>query len=167
MKRCAVFFMVVSWCIGTPVLNASPESDRDEILRAVVQDVLTNPRLKRRRELYSSPGDAKFVLVSDPSDGIPWPTNLSITINGYELVSIPEGGGKWDNSKPPLLGIKLNAFDLSRTPTLSSAPVEVSIFNAGGWGRQAVIIIGGCSLYYVPKKEGTKWIVELDGYYCT
>lgn len=44
---------------------------------------------------------------------------------------------------------------------LFKAPIEITILNGGG--TKDGIIMGGCSVYYVPNREGDHWTVKYSG----
>jgi len=156
--------MSVLW-FEAAVTSASPESDREEVLRAVIQDVLTNNDLKEPREFYGTSGDRRLALVSISDYGVPWPTNFHAALDGYDVVLIQEQERKTDRTEPHLLGIRIEVFDLSkrvdRSKRLASVPVQIAILNAGGQGDRPVT--GACSVYYSAMKEGEKWIVRYEG----
>jgi hypothetical protein len=62
-------------------------------------------------------------------------------------------------SQRRVLGVRLDKFDLKQKKAeLFDTPIKVSLLNAGGTANGAVI--GGCTVYYVPKRGGKHWIVE-------
>jgi hypothetical protein len=165
--RSSILSILSMALLVTGNLRASPESDRDEILRAVLQDVVTNGFLKATRDFYGNPGDTNLALVSDATYGVSWPTNFNPGLPGFATCFVSAGNKGPDASAPHRLGIRIDVFDLSKRPEAHipagdrGAPVAVTIYNAGGHGKEAVI--GGCSVYYLPKRQGNKWIVKCLG----
>src|SRR5262249_21290360 len=128
-----------------------------EILQAVITDVLTNPDLKSTREFYGTAKDKTFALVDHEKLG--WPRKFNPETHGYKLVIVKND--PFVNSRR-VLGIRLDKFDLKqKKAALFNAPIEVSLHNAGGSANGAVI--GGCLVYYVPKRVGKRWTVECVG----
>ena len=61
-----------------------------------------------------------------------------------------------------VLGIRLDKVDLKQMQAgLFDAPIRVCLFNAGGSANGGVI--GGCSVYYEPKRVGKRWTVSYQG----
>src|SRR5262245_15213522 len=58
-------------------------SDQEQILDAIIRDVLESDFLKDVRADYGTPGDKQVALVSHGDYGVPWP-------EGYRPVA-PEG----------------------------------------------------------------------------
>src|SRR5262245_15359921 len=58
-------------------------SDKEQILDAILRDVLESDFLRGIRDTYGTPGDRQVALVSNPRRGIPWP-------EGYVPV-LPQG----------------------------------------------------------------------------
>lgn len=134
--------------------------DRDDvkaILQAVLKDVLTNPDLKGTHEFYGTAADGTVVL----SDGgeVGWPAGFRPETPGYRLV--PAARDPFVRQRR-VLGVRLDRFDLAKKPGgLFDTPIEVCVLNVGGSADGGVI--GGCSVYYVPKRVGKGWTVELQG----
>jgi hypothetical protein len=135
-----------------------PLSDEvKEILQAVIADVLTNPDLKKTREFYGTEKDRTLTLVDTAELG--WPKAFCPETHGYKLVQ-PQRDPFVNGRR--VLGIRLDKFDLKQKKAdLSNAPLEICIINAGGSANGAVI--GGCLVYYAPKREGDRWTVECVG----
>jgi len=130
-------------------------SDVEQILHAVVKDVLTNRELKQTREFYGTPGDKHFIL-EDGSD-VFWAKWFRPRVPGFELIDPAEI--EVDNESPHVLGIRIDHFDLKgKSHSPFSAPIAICISNAGGGANGQVI--GGCTVYYSPKRQGKGWSVE-------
>lgn len=144
--------------------------DKELILDAVLHDVLNNPDLKDTREFYGTAGDRRIALVTDHDYGIPWPAGYQPVLPGWTVIRV-EWGADPDPTELRLLGIRIHKFSEKNKEQVSEknkeqaklldSPIEVAIFNAGGYKNGAVM--GGCSVYYRPKQVGGKWIVELAG----
>jgi hypothetical protein len=164
MKKSAQMFLAtlfLSACRVGSAPEASAQSDKDELLRAMVHDVITNPALQHTREVYGTPGDRKLALVSNSKCGIPWPTNFNPQVDGYQVVTVLEDDKNRDWSGPHILGIRIDRLDFAgerQRPNSPGAPLQITVLNAGGVGTQAVM--GGCVVYYNPKKHNAKWSVE-------
>jgi hypothetical protein len=131
----------------------------EQILRAIVTDVLTNPDLKSEREFYGTPADKTLALVDCKEFG--WPKGFNPNTHGYHLVEL--------NSDPfanqnRVLGIRIDKFDLKQGKIgPMDTPITVVVYNAGGSANGAVL--GGCQVSYVPKRVGKRWTVEAHGYF--
>jgi hypothetical protein len=127
-----------------------------ELLQAIITDVLTNPDFKHMREFYGTAKDKTFTLVDTE---VGWPKKLCPETHGYKLVEVPQD--PFVNPRR-ILGIRLNKFDLKQKKAdLGDAPIEISLINAGGSANGAVI--GGCQVYYEPKRVNIRWTVECVG----
>jgi hypothetical protein len=61
-----------------------------------------------------------------------------------------------------ILGIRLDKFVLKQEKAdVFDTPIEICLFNAGGTANG--VVIGGCTVYYIPKRDGKKWTVECAG----
>ena len=61
-----------------------------------------------------------------------------------------------------MLGIRLDKFDLKKKKSHPlGGPIEICLFNAGGNANGGVI--GGCSIYYWPRRDGQRWTVDFLG----
>jgi hypothetical protein len=138
-------------------------SVQELILDAVLNDLVSNPDLKDDREFYGVPGDKRIALVTNPQYGIPWPETYKPCLDGFTVLHIRRDAKDNDRAKKPrMLGVRINKMDLQqRQGGIWDAPVEITILNAGG--TKDGIIMGGCSVYYVPKLEGGRWTVEYAG----
>lgn len=171
--RLLVLMLVASLAVGcarsarTPAAAPGPSvatsqssrSDRDQILDALVRDVLVNDFLNDIRADYGTSGNKQVALVSSGRYGIPWPEDYRPRAPaGYEVRRVVEGtGGRED--QPRMLGVRIDRFDLNQKGTeLYREPIQVTLLNAGGTKNGAVA--GGCSVYYVPVRKGASWEVE-------
>jgi hypothetical protein len=141
-------------------------SPKEQILDAVLQDVLTNTGLQDTREFYGTAGDKKVALVSNRDYGEPWPAKYRPDLPGWTVSRVEEGDAR-DRNKPHLLGIRIDKFseDDKEQGGPFDAPIAVTVMNVGGDRNGDVIaaVIGGCSVYYTPKQVDDKWIVEFGG----
>jgi hypothetical protein len=152
---------------GQPGEMAHPEttplarSEEEQILDAVLQDILTNPRFKDDREFYGTPGDKRVALVSDDDYGVPWPKQYRPTLTGYTFCRV--SAIRTDPDDVRVLGVRLDKyFGEGVAPVFPmSPPVAVCLFNAGG--RKNGDAGGGCHYYYTPKKVADGWTVEFEG----
>jgi hypothetical protein len=61
-----------------------------------------------------------------------------------------------------MLGVRIDKMNLEQKDSgLYNAPIEITILNGGG--TRDGIVQGGCSVYYMPKREGDHWIVKCSG----
>lgn len=105
--------------------------------------------MKESREFYGTAKDKTLALVDGHTVG--WPKDFQPATHGYRIVQP-------DSFTPRrVLGMRLDKFDLKQ----QKPPIEVSIVNAGGSANGGVI--GGCSVYFVPKRVGNRWTVEFNG----
>jgi len=104
-----------------PAIRLPQTKDVKEILRVVVTDILTNPKLKSSRDFYGTPGDKGIAMI----DGeFAWTKKVPPT--GFQLRRPYDGFG----SQSRLLGLTLEGFDLKKDP--AEAHVQVDFYNAGG-----------------------------------
>jgi hypothetical protein len=137
--------------------DAVPATDKmKEILRAVLEDVLYNPQLKKVRDFYGTPGNKKLVLAD--GNRIAWPRGYKPEIPGFELV---ESKPDPFSNRPHLLGIRPGSIDKNLSETeLNEDAIEVQIFNAGGSANG--VVCGSVNLSYSLQRVGKKWIVKLE-----
>jgi hypothetical protein len=140
-----------------------PSNDEvKEILQAIIKHVLTDPDLRDTRDFYGTARDKTFTLTDGGVFGgkqIGWPKEFIPETHGFKLVQVRRDPFA---DQRRILGIRLDKFDLKQGKTdLFDAPIEVCLFNAGGSANGAVI--GGCTVYYVPKRVGKRWTVECTG----
>lgn len=155
---------------GRPVPEAEPppatppelliDAKRRAILQAVLADVLTNPELQSTRAFYGTPADRTVVLAEDLR--FAWPAAFLPDLAGYKRLDA--SNDPFENRRR-ILGIDLRRFDVdatsARRETQLGGPIEVCLFNAGGTANGGTI--GGCSVYYVPKRIDGRWTVEYTG----
>ena len=144
---------------SAPVPALAARSDKELVLDAIVRDVLESDFLKDVRASYGTPGDRRVALVSNASYGIPWPQDYRpVAPEGYEVRRVAEGAAGAED-QPRMLGIRIDKFDVGqREAGLFRESIEITVMNAGGWKNGD--IVGGCSVYYVPAREGNGWAVE-------
>lgn len=145
--------------IPTVAISPSARSDRDQILDALVQDVLVSHFLNDIRAGYGTPGDKQIALVSNSHSGVPWPEDYQPLVPaGYEVRRVTEGTGIRED-QPHMLGIRIDKLDLDQKATeLYREPIQITLLNAGGTKNGNVA--GGCSVYYVPVRKEGGWEVE-------
>jgi hypothetical protein len=137
-----------------------PDSDDvRQILQAVLTHVLTSKDLEKTRAFYGTPGDTKFAIADSLTVALP--KSFRPAVPGYTLVEAPSHC-EFDGPRPHLLGISLTKFRLDQKKAVfRDAPIEVVISNFGGTANGAVI--GGCTVYYAPRREGKRWAVDCLG----
>ncbi len=129
-----------------------------QLLQAIVEDVLTNPELKDTRAFYGTPEDKQFALVDGAT--VAWPEWFEPSAPGYKIHR--DGSRRLCFFERRLLGISLHKFSLKEKKAgPENAPIEVVVSNAGGSANGAVI--GGCTVSYAPRREGNRWVVEFHG----
>jgi hypothetical protein len=144
---------------SAPVPAPAVRSDKEQILDAIVRDVLESDFVKDVRADYGTPGDKRVALVSNATYGIPWPEDYRPVVpEGYEMRRAAEGGGGAED-QPRMLGIRIDKLDLGqKEPGLFRESIEITLMNAGGTKNGG--IMGGCSVYYIPARKGDSWVVE-------
>lgn len=141
--------------VPKPPVQLPDTEDVRQILRAVVESVLTDRHLKSTRDFYGTPKAGKFVLNMSQ---IRWPKNVDPKVGGYTQVEQP---GKCQfNFQNRLMGIRLDQFEWDGKKAVKEFTIEVVISNVGGQTNGAVI--GGCFASYTAKREGKRWVVQLD-----
>ena len=135
------------------------KSDKEQVLNAILQDVLESDFLKEVRADYGIEGRKEVALVSNADYGAPWPDNFCPVLpEGYQVRRVTEGsfGGQ---DQPRLLGIRIDKFSIDKTEVeLFRETIVITVMNAGGTKNGG--IIGGCSVYYVPVRKEGGWVVE-------
>jgi hypothetical protein len=133
------------------------------ILDAILKDVVSNPTLKHEREFYGIRGDKQIALVTNSHYGIPWPKTYQPRLDGFTVRRVRgDAEDEKSDEKPRMLGVRIDKMNLKQKDAgLFNAPIEITILNGGG--TKDGIIMGGCSLYYIPKGEGDHWTVEYSG----
>ena len=90
------------------------------------------------------------------------PAGFRPDLHGYRLVTSRPGPLARREKTNRVLGVRIDRFEPGAKPKgVLEGPLEACLFNAGGSANGAVI--GGCSVYYVPKRVGNKWVVEFAG----
>jgi len=134
--------------------------DTKAILQAVLSDVLTNKDLAHSREFYGTDAD-KTILLSNTGSW-EWPAGFRPELHGFKLVTSRPGPFAPRAKRNRVLGVRLDRFEPdAKTKGILEGPIEICLFNAGGTANGAVI--GGCSVYYAPKRVGNKWAVNFLG----
>jgi hypothetical protein len=135
--------------------------DQEQVLNALLRDVLTSPSLKKSRAYYGTSGGRKVALVTNQSRGVPWPATYRPDLPGWTvscLDKIPEQYLKG----PHLLGIRIDKcfHEPKDGAGKSRTTLVVTILNVGG--DEGGPRIGGCILYYLIEKVDGKWAVGLS-----
>jgi hypothetical protein len=166
MRKAALFILaaaVVS-CGGKEKPKQTPKED--QILAAVVRDVLCGDNNKAAREFYGTEGDHTVILLNGESR---WPQGFTPMVKDFTFVF---GRGDQIASEDSLnrrLAIRLDRFDLTtpvkHDPKLDlmgwNGPIKVTILNGGGTANGGVI--GGQSTWYSFEKKGDSWTVSFNG----
>lgn len=137
--------------------------ERNQILDALLSDILKHPRHEHVREFYGSQIN-RVVLVTNTNYGIPWPDDYQPRLPAWGVTRAIEGEAI-DLQLPRRLGVRIDRFALRNSSTASSpldnAPIAVTVFNAGGTSNDAAI--GGCLIYFDIKRVDGTWCVEFAG----
>jgi hypothetical protein len=144
------------------------------ILDAALADILANPELADTRAFYGSGGTTVlYDLATFPPGYVP-------TVPGYQFAVMPPRL-KVAYDAPRALTVDLRWF--RGRPTLPPQPgedpleanrayrdrhrdwqgVELCVFNGGGGGKERVLPIGGCSVYYDVRFDAGLWKVTFKG----
>jgi hypothetical protein len=110
------------------------------VLRDVVADLLTNPRLKGLRDYYGTPGDKRLALLD--SDAWAWPKGWQPPVQGFRVT--PR-----DRTGPRLLGLRV---DGSRWQEGQGGTITLTLINAGGAANGPAA--GSCTLRYAARPAG-------------
>lgn len=127
----------------------------EQVLQAIVKDLLTNPELKSYREFKNRAGKMKFRL--EDGANVAWPDWFNPTVSGYARDSRDLS----DPDDPELnpghtLVIRLDKFDLSQGKSeIFNTPIVVSFHNPA--------FIRGLSVYFALKRDRNRWDVEFHG----
>jgi len=141
-------------------------ADQRAIFDALLHDVLTDPDFKDSREFYGTAGDQQFALVCNENSGVLWPEWYIPSVEGFESSRVIEGAPT-DDSRPRLLGIRLDKFNVGEEPNddgyrLLDGQIQITLLNAGGTGGDS-IRTGGCNVFYDANYDRGKWIVQCKG----
>jgi hypothetical protein len=128
----------------------------------VVRDALTNPALAEVRLDYADRGDTRFALVNNRGRGLLWPEGYTPAVPGYTALPPVEEGEARDDRQPPLLGLRLDKYDLAAPDdNPHSGQIVVYVLHAGGRkGREETQILSGTRLHYRAKLDGKRWVAE-------
>jgi hypothetical protein len=140
--------------------SSLPKSKKTEqILNAILNDVLTSPGLKSSRTFYGTPKDRTFTL--EDTSKVAWPAWFRPSIPGFKRIHLdPENLPPFQNK---VLGIAIDRWDMSpKHGEASDVEIKIHIFNAGGEENGAVV--GACFISYVAFQKGGKWGVQCTGW---
>jgi hypothetical protein len=105
-------------------------------------------------------GDKRFALIDDKEHSQSWPTDFKALVKGYEQCQENTRDHN-RRDKPPLLGIRLDKFDLAQViDNPFDGNVVVSVSNVGGCKGSEELPIGGTSIYYLTDRTKDGWRVE-------
>ena len=118
----------------------------------------------RGSAMYASKSSSmkRLALVSNDNYGVPWPSTYEPDVTGYTIIRTSETNIV-DPSSVRVLGVRIDEFPesiTSRTDPLCLR-VAVTLMNAGGSKNGG--IIGGCSVFYAPKRVKGRWGVTCEG----
>ena len=134
--------------------------DTKAILQVVLDHLLTSKDIASSRQFYGTEAD-RTILLSNTGKWA-WPDGFRPDLHGYKPVTGRPGPfaprAEWNR----VLGVRIDRFEPDAKPKGPlGGPIEVCLFNAGGEANGSVI--GGCFVYYVPKRVDGKWTVEFAG----
>jgi len=124
------------------------ETTLQEMLPALVADILKNPRLKSTRDFYGSPNDKRLALVN--SSAFPWPVDFWLDVGDHQLSKAERKGKR-------LLGIRIDA---SQNVANDKHAITLTLLNVGGTENGAVP--GGGTIHYIARRARDGWTVELS-----
>ena len=134
--------------------------DAKAILQAVLSDLLTSKDIADSRKFYGTEAD-RTILLSNTGH-CEWPEGFRPDLHGYNLVTSRPGPFAPRSKRNRVLGVRLDRFEPDAKPMGPfNTSIVVCLFNAGGSANGAVI--GGCFVFYVPKRVDNKWVVEFTG----
>jgi hypothetical protein len=126
------------------------QSALEEMLPAVVADILKNPRLKATRDFYGTPDDKRFALVG--SGEFAWPDEFLVNLADHKRCP-PERQGK------RLLAIRVDRYQ-EPTKENDKHALTVTLRNVGGNENGAVV--GSGTIHYTARQVDGAWKVELS-----
>ena len=134
--------------------------DAKAILQAVLSDLLTSKDIADSRKFYGTEAD-RTILLSNTGHW-EWPEGFRPDLHGYNLVTSRPGPFAPRSKRNRVLGVRLDRFEPDAKPMGPfNTSIVVCLFNAGGSANGEVI--GGCFVFYVPKRVDNKWVVEFTG----
>jgi len=122
----------------------------EELLPAVVADILKNPRLKSTRDFYGTAADKRFALIN--SGVFAWPAELPVNLADYKRCQ-PDRQGK------RLLAIRVDRYQ-EPTKENDRHVLTVTLRNEGGNENGAVV--GSGTIHYTARQVDGAWKVELS-----
>jgi hypothetical protein len=137
-------------------------SDKEEILDAVLQDLINNPQLKSTREFYGTAEDKAVALVTFPASGVPWPSDYQPVLTGWTVsrVSRVEEAEQVADS-PRRLGVMIDGVsEESGGRGVVGSRIAVNVLNAGGSSNGGAF--GSCWVVYSAKKVDGNWVVKCE-----
>jgi hypothetical protein len=134
--------------------------DTKAILQAVLDHLLSSKDIASSRQFYGTEAD-RTILLSNTGKWA-WPDGFRPDLHGYKPVTGRPGPfalrAEWNR----VLGVRIDRFEPDAKPKGPlGGPIEACLFNAGGEANGSVI--GGCFVYYVPKRVDGKWTMEFAG----
>ncbi|MDB9741933.1 hypothetical protein OAB00_03670 [Akkermansiaceae bacterium] len=144
----------------------------NQILTAMVHDVLFSNETKGAREFYGTDGDKTVILLNGSGldqKPVKWPAGFKPKIEGFTFILGHKDGVLGSEDHDRRLAIRLDRFstdpvkgvDAKKHPFWDKSPIRISIQNGGGTKNGAVI--GGQTTWYSFTKKGQNWVVQNEG----
>jgi hypothetical protein len=130
-------------------------SDRDALLAAVVQDLLTHSDYRHVIDDYGVPGAKEYALATNSE--VPWPEGFASPVPGYKLHWLRLGVDEpLDSEKPALACISLSKLQFD--PNRDKFDDESTARGSKGGG-----FLGGCTVWYDYRRAAGRWEVVCAG----
>ncbi len=140
-----------------PAVVLPDNDDVQQILKAVVENILTDPDFKLR-DLYGTNGDKKFALDNDAQ--IRWPKNFAATIAGHTQHQFEPGECR--SFQPRVLGLRLDGFGWDgKKANVKEVSIDVVVHNVGG-NINGLSPGRGCHVLYTARRDGKRWVVQCE-----
>jgi len=137
-----------------PAVELPNTVEMKELLQAILLRVMTDPKLKECRDLYST--DRTFALID--GSNLRWPKRFRPDIPDYQR-RIPESSENCFYFKPRLLALHVDSYFRERNPKddREERHVWLHISNVGGgtWVRPQLI---ECVAY----RRGDEWVIRCE-----
>ena len=172
MKVITILALLLSSIPSHAEEKPKEDSKANQILSAVVRDVLFSAENKGARAFYGTNGDKTVILLNGSGldqKPVKWPAGFKPKIEGFTFILGHKEGVLESDDYDRRLAIRLDRFSTEPTKEADAkkhsfwdkSPIRISIQNGGGTKNGAVI--GGQTTWYSFSEKGEKWVVQNEG----
>jgi hypothetical protein len=134
-----------------PLVELPGNDDVKQILKGIVENVLTDPEHKKMHAPYGTPGDAKFTLLTGYT--LNWPKGFRPNVAGFTYQELDPDECR--GFKKRLLGIRVDTFEWTPSEKNPKGAKVVVVLDDAIHGR-----LGALRIVYHVKRDGKRWKVE-------